>query len=454
MVVAVASRWSIDQVMAVAPDSTSQVAGRRLARSGPWSSIGVSDGLLWGECQGSGRTPYRVTVDTGARRYQCSCPSRKFPCKHALGLLFLWAADRVDASGEIEGYAKDFATRGRTTADDGAGADGGGAAPKEQTPAQKAAAVARAAERERRVEDGLAELDRWLADQVTGGLARAAQDPFGWSEPTAARMVDAQAPGVAAWLRRLPALIAAGPGWPARLLDELGLLHLLARGYLHRAQLPDDLVATVRDHVGFTVPRAEVLTRPAVRDHWIVVGFRDLDTETVSTRRVWLRGNASGRWAQVLFFAAGGAALDASLIPATVLDADLHFYPGRAGLRAALGTPYADAVPATGWHPTVDTVAVAADRWAAALAADPWQHQIPVVLQGLIDHDERGWTLTDPEGQAIAVHGTDLDLWRLLALTAEMAVDARTDPIDIAGEWSPAGFRPATAVLGGQMVVL
>ena len=99
--------------MAAAPDSTSQIAGRRLARPGPWSAIGVSDGLLWGECQGSGKTPYRVTVDTGGRRYQCSCPSRKFPCKHALGLLFLWAERRIDESGEIASFAKDFADRVR-----------------------------------------------------------------------------------------------------------------------------------------------------------------------------------------------------------------------------------------------------------------------------------------------------------------------------------------------------
>ena len=109
-------RWSVEQVMAAAPDSTSQVAGRRLARPGPWSAIGMSDGLLWGECQGSGKTPYRVTVDTGGRRYQCSCPSRKFPCKHALGLLFLWAEHRIDDSGEIASFAKAFAERGSRVA--------------------------------------------------------------------------------------------------------------------------------------------------------------------------------------------------------------------------------------------------------------------------------------------------------------------------------------------------
>lgn len=441
MVVAMEARWSVDQVMAAAPDSASQVAGRRLARPGPWSAIGTSDGLLWGECQGSGRTPYRVTVDTGTRRYQCSCPSRKFPCKHALGLLFLWAQGQIDESGDVAGFAQSFADRGRRAADPDP------AVPREQTAEQRAAAAARAAAREQRVADGLAELDRWLADQVAGGLARVAQDPYGWAEAAATRMVDAQAPGVAAWLRRLPAVIASGPRWPQHLLDELALLHLLARAYANRTDLPADLVATVRDHVGFTVTRAEVLTIPPVRDNWVIVGFRDLDTETVSTRRVWLQGNDSGRWAQVLFFAVGGATLDASLVPATVLDADLHFYPGRAALRAAVGAAHAEAVPVTGWRPTGETVAVAADRWAAALAADPWQHQIPVVLRGRVDRNGNGWSLTDPAGDCVLVHGTDLDLWRLLARTAGTSVD-------LAGEWSPAGFRPSTVVTDGRMVVL
>lgn len=434
--------------MAAAPDSASQVAGRRLARPGPWSAIGSSDGLLWGECQGSGRTPYRVTVDTGTRRYQCSCPSRKFPCKHALGLLYLWAQGRLEESGTVAPFAQDVADRQepgeRPAAEDSA-------VPRERTAEQRAAATARAAAREQRVADGLAELDRWLADQIAGGLARVAQDPYGWAEAAAMRMVDAQAPGVAAWLRRLPALVTAGPGWPQRLLDELALLHLLARGYARRAELPADLVATVRDHVGFSVPRATVLAGPGVRDDWVIVGFRDLDTETVSTRRVWLHGSRSGRWAQVLFFAAGGAVLDASLVPATVLDADLHFYPGRAGLRAAVGVTHADPVPVTEWRPPADPISAAADRWAAALAADPWQHQIPVVLRGRVDcarrDDEHEWSFTDPAGDAVAAHGTALDLWRLLALTAGAT-------LEVAGEWSPDGFRPSTIVAAGRMVVL
>ena len=280
-----------------------------------------------------------------------------------------------------------------------------------------------------------------------------AQDPYAWSESIAARMVDAQAPGMASWLRRLPAVIASGPGWPGRLLDELALIHLLIRGYSRRAELPADLLATVRDHIGFTVSRADVLAGPAVWDQWVVVFFRDMDNELVSTRRVWLRGNTSGRWAQVLFFAAGGAATG-------FLTGPGHRPERRSALLSRAGGParggrYRICGPGSvggrsgraGVGSSRSTVSGAADRWAAALAADPWQHQIPVVLRGRVDHDERGWTLTDTEGISVAVHGVDLDLWRLLALTAGTVVD-------VTGEWSPAGFRPASVIQAGQLVGL
>lgn len=441
----IGTRWTVEQVMAAAPDSAAQVAGRRLATPGPWSSVGTAEGLLWGQCQGSGRTPYEVTVDTVGRRYQCSCPSRKFPCKHALGLLFLWAAGAIDESGEITARAAAFAAGARTKS-------GGSAAAAESTPertaAQLAAAAERAAERERRVDDGLAELDRWLADQVAAGLARVATDPWAWVEPTAARMVDAQAPAVAAWLRRLPPLVSAGgPEWPARLLDELALMHLLNRGWAGRDDLPPDLVDTVREHIGFQLTKADVLARPAVRDTWTVVALRDLDSETVSTRRVWLHGRDGARWAQVLFFTAGNAAPDTSLIPGTVIDADLHFYPGRAGLRAAVGNVHTDPVPVTGWRPPVDTVDEAAARWTTALAGDPWQRQIAVVLRGRMDPRDQGWVLTDPTGRAVALLGEDLELWRLFAMTAGTVVD-------VAGEWNPDGFRPAALARDGGITRL
>jgi hypothetical protein len=150
----------------------------------------------------------------------------------------------------------------------------------------------------------------------------------------AARMVDAQVPGVAGRLRDLNRRpigsrtgARAGGAWLDDTLAEYGLLHLLSRAWT-RTDLPDDLRATVRNHIGFTVPKETVLATPPVADTWAVVGMRDSDEEQVSTRRVWLYGTTTGRYALVLFFAQRGMPLDASLVPGSGVTADLHFYPG------------------------------------------------------------------------------------------------------------------------------
>jgi hypothetical protein len=47
--------------------------------------------LLFGHCQGSGKEPYLCSADFAqpqAPVYRCTCPSRQFPCKHSLGLLY------------------------------------------------------------------------------------------------------------------------------------------------------------------------------------------------------------------------------------------------------------------------------------------------------------------------------------------------------------------------------
>ncbi|NGO73036.1 SWIM zinc finger family protein, partial [Streptomyces boncukensis] len=89
-----AVRWTAEQVSALAPDDASRRAGVKLSAPGPWSGAGAGTGAVWGLCKGSGKKPYQTVVDLDGGQgpgFRCSCPSRKFPCKHAVGLLLLWA---------------------------------------------------------------------------------------------------------------------------------------------------------------------------------------------------------------------------------------------------------------------------------------------------------------------------------------------------------------------------
>lgn len=434
--------------MEVAPDASSRAAGRRLAVPGPWSGTGTQGALLWGECQGSGSTPYQVTVDVAARRWKCSCPSRKFPCKHALGLLLLWADGRLDESGTLTDFAERFARSGaaRSRSDDGSPAD---AVPEDPAAAQarRRGAEQRAARREERVSEGMAELERWLQDQVSSGLAAVSRDPEQWAEQVAARMVDAQAPGVASALRRLPRVVRSGDGWNERLLEELARLHLLARAWARLAELDEDLAAVVRRRVGFTVTTEELLRLPPVRDRWTVVGLRDTEEDRLTTRTLWLRGRSTGRWASVRYYSRGGEGFVTPLQRGEELDADLHFHPGRPPLRAALGTVHAGHGRPLDCTWPGGTLALARAQWRETLAGDPWSDGRPVVVRGTVDLVDGRFVLTDDDGDAVALLGRWPGLAELLGLTA-----ARSLPV--VGEIGPDGLTPTAFLEDGTVVVL
>jgi hypothetical protein len=80
-----------DRIEKLAPDQASLGAALKLMKPAAWPMLARSAdaALLWGECQGSGATPYRVIVSPGDVGYKCTCPSRKFPCKHVLAVMWM-----------------------------------------------------------------------------------------------------------------------------------------------------------------------------------------------------------------------------------------------------------------------------------------------------------------------------------------------------------------------------
>src|SRR5690349_4863049 len=84
----------------LAPDQASLGAALKLVKPASWPTLarGAGAALLWGECQGSGALPYRVAILGDELGNKCTCPSRKFPCKHVLALMWM-ACERPEAFG-------------------------------------------------------------------------------------------------------------------------------------------------------------------------------------------------------------------------------------------------------------------------------------------------------------------------------------------------------------------
>lgn len=300
----------------------------------------------------------------------------------------------------------------------------------------------RAQQRAERVASGLAELRQWLADQVRGGLAAAAEAGYPHWDAIAARMVDAQCPSVAERLRALGAVSRSGPGWEDRMLEELGLLHLLTAAYPGADTAPEDLRATVRQRIGFTTRQADVIAGCAnpVTDSWLVLGWRDTGHERIISRRIWLRGERCGRVALVLSFAAAGQTLDDSFPPGSRVPATLAYYPGALPLRVAVADRQ-PAIAAAG-RPEGTTITGLLTEWAAALARDPWQESWPVVLASVTPALSPVPSLADQRGDALPLHPLAAH-WPLLAASGGR-------PLTVAAEYTPRGLWPMTAWQPGQ----
>jgi hypothetical protein len=305
-----------------------------------------------------------------------------------------------------------------------------------------AAAAKRVAERTDRVSAGLSELERWLLDQMRGGLAALEHAGYPQIDRVAARMIDAQAPGVASLLRAIPGELAV-PGWPGRVLEHLAGIFLLVRAHQRLDELPADLQATVRSRVGYPIAKADVLAGHGVADRWLAVGMIDTVEFRLETRRVWLYGLTTGRWGLWLNFAPPGGYLDATVMPGETVDAELHFYPGSGQYRALIGRPAVVEAPAD--RPALPAGEALIDvqrRFAELLAADPWATRMPAVIDSapVVRREGEGWLLRDRAGAACELTGPSAEPWTLLAHSAG-------EPVPVFGEWDGRFFRPLS-VLG------
>lgn len=155
-------------ILLQAPNPAAAENGRKLSQKGGFSAHKrTEDGTLyWAECAGSGKSPYRVSVDwtnPDAPVCRCSCPSRQFPCKHALGLMFERLSGKSFEVSEIpEDIAEKRAKQAARAAKKETAAD--------QPPKPKKANTAARKKKLAKQLEGLDTADQMVNDLLTGGL--------------------------------------------------------------------------------------------------------------------------------------------------------------------------------------------------------------------------------------------------------------------------------------------
>jgi hypothetical protein len=442
--------YSPEQIIALAPDAASAKAGRSLATASKWQNVGQDERSLWGECQGSGSKPYQTVIDLTEPAFKCSCPSRKFPCKHGLGLFLLianglaigkmatapaWAAEWL-AKRDVQSQRKSEAAKKAEEE------------PDEATLARRASQKAkRSLDREAKVVAGLKELDLWLRDLLRHGLASAQTRSFEYWEQMAARLIDAQAPGAARRVRELSRVPQAGEGWIEQLLTKVSSLFLLLKAFERIETLSPETQADVRTAIGWNYKEDELPEENVVADEWLVLGQRTTGEEGLRVRRTWLQGVRSLRGALILEFAAAGQHFAVDLLPGASMEAELNFYPGNYPLRAALWKRISatrTAKESAGYASTEQLLTT----YAGVLALNPWLEALPAPLETVVPvHRDEKWFARDANDGLLSLRCDASSGWKLIALSGG-------HPLTMFGEWNGQSLLPIAAWAEGRYVQL
>lgn len=437
--------FSLEQILALAPDASAAKAGKDLANKARWKSLYHGQGAIWGECQGSGAAPYQVRADLSAPAFKCSCPSRKFPCKHslALGILYVDSLEHFQESPEPPAWVSEWLSaregRRKKPADD---------TPKseEQIEEAKLAREKRKLERLSRIQAGVAELELFTLDLMRQGIGAVKKEPFAYWQTRAARLVDAQAPGLARLVNDCAEITGRARGWEEALLDKLATINLVCKAFHKLDELSDDLKADVLTTIGVNQSQEELLAGPSVSDVWFVIAQYTYNEDKLRVQRNWLWGEKGG-FALVLSFAHGNAPFDIMLMPGNSYQAELVFYQGALPQRALIKTK--ETVASRPTNKQMHTVAAALDTYSRALTATPWLNNLPLLLSPVtpLRQTEGQWWLLDANLEGLPLSVRDQVGWQLLSYCGG-------EPISVFGEWDGSTLKPLSAMSGDHYLRL
>lgn len=290
------AKLTATEVESLAPDASSLKAAKGLVKQSKWPLLEYSDQALWGHCQGSGKNPYVAMVDMSQAdiAFKCSCPSRKFPCKHGLALLlnFVQHADWFSAGSEPQNVtewrdkraasaqkkeqrdqekmekAKENLAKVQAEAKQAAADLAAGKKPKAK------AKSATQLKREAAVEEGNAELKLWLKDCLRNGLLNVMDERYKDINRLKKRMVDAKAPGLANMLDAALQYDCSEDQGRRAYLRQLSRLYLVASAFEHRVSLAPEWQSEVCRLVGIPTPKEEVLASAIIAS-----GGKDIEPE-------------------------------------------------------------------------------------------------------------------------------------------------------------------------------
>lgn len=439
--------WTTEKVAALAPNASTERRGKTLAQASKWTNLGTNGSAIWGECKGTGSLPYLVQIDLKGPAFKCTCPTRKLPCKHVLGLFFLYAEKYMFSNQPVPEWVSTWLVKRQPVQQE--------QIPLKSTEELEKAQQAKVKRWEKRLllmSSGIEELELWLKDLVRQGLANvSASNPIFWNT-IAAKMMDAQLPRVSTILKEAGNLVEENPNWIEIVSGQLGELYLLVEAFRRREQLTPSMQNELYNMLGRLTKKADVLSeQPNQLDRWLVMGQKEgIDIEGRTYRRTWLKGASSNKNALILDYAFGNMGFQQQYVVGTLLKGKLAYYPCNLEQRAVLGDFQVESLTTALQLKSFSSVEELLEEYAQCLNQNPWLSQFPALIQGVVPfiEGEEQYMLIDQEQQVLP-----LTTVRAQAIYKMLAISGG-EPITVFGEWLGQAFEPLSIVVDYKVIVL
>lgn len=421
-----------DQILTLAPDESSKKSGKDLSNAAKWGTKGVNEFALWGECQGSGSKPYRTQIALNNIAFKCSCPSRKFPCKHGIGLLLLYAKN---GQSFIDHKAPDWVTEWLNKRSD---KEENKTAKKDKL-VDEAAQAKRLQARENIVEDGINELLLWIKDIVRNGILSIPEKGAQFFGGMSKRLIDAKAPGLAGMVKNLGNINFYFEGWQSLFMDQMARIYLVIAAYKNKEGISSLITEDVRTQIGFTQATEILKEQNGIVDSWLVLGKQTTEEDGLVTERNWLYGTQTDKYALVLQFIVRGQGAGFSITPGMTLNAELVFYESIQPLRALIkkeiqGGENQLVKPFQNWEQVAEAETI-------LNRSLPFRSERPFIIKNITPVQfDNSWWLADENHNLVQLKSKYKYLYTILSLSGgepmNMAVLGKENRYEPLGVWN------------------
>ena len=140
--------------------------------------------------------------------------------------------------------------------------------------------------------------------------------------------------GIAKRIKRIGFLVGNEHKWYEKVLAELGNLYLLINAIRRIEDLPLPLQKDILNIAGVTTRKEDLVQDgQAIKDVWMILAVTEKTEENLQSRKTWLYGWKSNRFALVLDFAWGRADFTEKYVVGKVFEGTVLYYPSNVPTR-------------------------------------------------------------------------------------------------------------------------